>query len=173
MRKKKTLITIGCLIIILLLSFGIRKIYLNIHEENIKDIDWLRDNISIEENKEIGNDIYYVNKNNDIDIYNDNYRTVINEKLEEINDGDYSFENPLMIYNLYGTNLLSLNVYFDTDEASSLDYTISIDNEDIDDFSRTLKNNGEDNLTTNHEYQIIGFVPGYTNTLKLTLKKKK
>ena len=95
---------------------------------------------------------------------------MINEKFEKISDGDYSFENPLVIYNLYGTNLLSFNIYFDTDESSYVDYTISVDSDDISDFSKTLKNDGEDNLTSNHEYQIIGFVPGYTNTLKLSLK---
>lgn len=166
----KIIICLAIILLLVLLGFLIRKIYLKNYEKKLVDINWLRKNISIEENKELGNDIYYVNKNSDINIYNNNYRKVIKEKFKEINDEKYSFEKPLIIYNLYGTNYLSFNIYFKTEQLSSLDYTISVADKDINDFSRTLKNNGKDNITTNHEYQIIGFIPGYVNTLKLTLK---
>lgn len=159
-------------VLLILFVFGLRKMYLKSYEKKLVDIDWLRKNVSIEENSKLGNGIYYVKKNADINIYNKNYRKVISEKFEEIRDKKYSLYDPLIIYNLYGTNLLSLNIYFETEELSSVDYTISVSDKNISSFSRTLKNNGEDNLTKNHEYQIIGFVNGYINTLKLTVKDK-
>ncbi len=171
-KKKIKLISIIIVILLILIGlvFGIRKYLINKHENNIKDYDWLSNNVEIIESSDYGQDIYVVNKSSDIDIYNDNYRKVIREKYNHLAIGDYTFDNPLLIYNLYGTNTLSLNTKFTTDEDSYIEYTISVDNDEINDYSNILKNEGENNLTKDHEYQIIGFVPGYKNYLNLELK---
>ena len=167
---KELSIILGIILITVLLTITIKKIYNKIHEKNIVDYEWLSDNVTIVSNTNIGEYVYSISKNNDINIYNSNYRKVINKKYNSLDKSLYTIDNPLIIYNLYGTNNLGFNIYFESEEEAYLDYTISVAAENINDFSRTLKNSGENNLTTTHEYQIIGFVPGYVNTLKLELK---
>lgn len=161
---------LGLILIVILITVIIAKVNAKIHEQNIKDYEWLTDHVSIVSNAQMGENIYSISRSSDINVYNDNFRKVIDEKYNEIDKTYYTFTSPLIIYNLYGTNILSFNMYFNTEEESYLDYTIQVENDKISDFKRTLKNSGEGNLTTLHEYQLIGFVPGYVNTLKLELK---
>ena len=65
--------------------------------------------------------------------------------------------------------LKRFNIYFTTKEKAELKYTIHVDDKDIEDFSRTLSNGERDNLTTTHQYQLIGFIPGEENEVTLTL----
>lgn len=81
--------------------------------------------------------------------------------------GKYNIEEPLWVWNPYGTNNLSMYVYFPTNEASSLRYTISVEDETIPDFTRSLNTNHSTGLTTNHEYLMTGFIPGRTNYIIL------
>ena len=85
---------------------------------------------------------------------------------------DAVFEKPMLVWNVYGTNNLSLYAYF---EPVSIRYTIRVEEDSIPDFTRTLKNEGKDNLTREHQYQITGFVPGKTNYMiwKMYNKSKK
>ena len=169
---KEFIVYIILLIIILFLIVGIKKIQAIRHQKNIINYDWLKENVSIDYDTSIGESIYRIAKSSDINIYNENYRKVIKEKYQAIDKSYYNFDYPLIIYNLHGTNNLSFNIYFKTENESYLDYTITIDDERISDFKKTLKNNGKNNLTKEHEYQLIGFVPGYINNLKLELKNK-
>lgn len=166
--KNITLVAAICLAL-LFIGFEVNKIYTNIHSKNIKNYDWLSKNVTLKLDNSLGEDIYSISKSKDIDIYNANYQKVIKEKLEDLLSDSEDFSNMKIIYNPYGTNILSFNIYFETDEKSSLSYTISVDNDKIEDFSKTLYNSEENNLTKNHHYQLIGFVPGYVNNLKLVL----
>lgn len=171
---KKICIAVFIIMLFVIIIFGAKKISDKVHKKNITDYTWLTKNVSIEYNLEFGDRIYDVSKNNDINIYNSNYRKVIKEKYETLkNNSNYTINNPLLIYNLYGTNLLGFNIYFITSEDSYLDYSIIIDKENVNNFARTLKNDGENNLTKEHEYQLVGFVKGYVNKLKLELKNSK
>lgn len=76
---------------------------------------------------------------------------------------DATSDTPMFAWDPYGTNHLSLYAYFETTENVSIRYTIRVEDEKIPDFTRTLKNDGTDNLTRKHQYQITGFVPGKTN----------
>lgn len=149
------------------------KIYGKVHAQNIKDYAWLSENVSIKQASSIEEHAYRVMRSADIDIYNANYRKVIDEKYQELKPGPFTFAGPLIIHNLYGTNPLSLNMYFKTEEEVYLKYIISVkDNLDIPEFERVMKNTGKDNLTTTHEYQIVGFVPGYVNTIRFEIRDK-
>lgn len=107
-------------------------------------------------------------------IYNLEHIDEVSSQYENLKDNlRYNIENPLLIYNLYGTNKLGLNIYFKSSKKSYLEYTITVADEKVSNFTRVLKNEGRNNLTRTHEYQIIGLVPGYVNTLKLELKNKK
>ena len=43
---------------------------------------------------------------------------------------------------------------------SYVEYTIKVDDAEISDFTRILKNDAKDNLTKEHEYVLIGGVAG-------------
>ena len=81
--------------------------------------------------------------------------------------GKYSIESPLWVWNPYGTNNLSMYLYFPTQEMSSLRYTISVDDETIPDFTRRLNTNNSTGQTTKQEYLLTGFLPGRTNYIVL------
>ena len=165
-------IVAGIMLVLAILTVGIGLIANKIHEKNIVDYDWLKDHVAFTYNSTFGDIAISVSKSNDIDIYNKNYRKVISEAYEDLDKTYYEFSYPLIIYNLYGTNNLGFNIYFEYEEETSLEYVITVDDDKIGDFKRTLKNDGENNLTTVHEYQLIGFVPGYVNNLTLNLKDK-
>lgn len=83
--------------------------------------------------------------------------------------GKYSIESPLWVWNPYGTNNLSMYLYFPTNEMSSLRYTISVEDETIPDFTRRLNADHSTGRTTKQEYLLTGFLPGQTNYIVLEL----
>lgn len=142
--------------------FSIKAINARMLEKHLKDIDWLRGNISLIENEELGKDIYSIKRNEHISIYSLEYRNIVKEYdnlIKEKIPNEY-----IIIYNPFGTNKLSFNIYF-REKVSDVSYNISVNSKKIDDFSRTLIDKDDD------YYQLIGFVPGYVN--KLTLKYTK
>lgn len=154
------------------LTVGISLIANRIHEQNIVNYDWLKQHVFFVSDATLGDSVVSVSKSSDINIYNENYRKVISEAYEEMDKSYYEFSYPLIIYNLYGTNTLGFNIYFETEEESSLEYVVTVNDDKIDEFKRTLKNTAKNNLATIHEYQLIGFVPGYINSLTLNLRDK-
>lgn len=86
--------------------------------------------------------------------------------------GNYTFDHILAIADPYQTNTNSLNIYFKTDEAVKVTYTIHVEKEGISDFTRTLKNDDESGYTTDHAYQLIGLIPDTDNVITLKLCDK-
>ena len=168
---------IGLVVLFLLvvggLSYGavvvVRNFNEKILESQLNDEDWLDDNVKIAKDSSLGKNIYSVSKPDEVEIFDMVYQEVIQDKLDVLLEDDYTFEKPLIIYNPYGTNTLGFNIYFTTKEKAELKYTIHVNDKDIEDFSRTLSNGEKDNLTTNHQYQLIGFIPGEENEVTLTL----
>lgn len=96
------------------------------------------------------------------------YDTSVSEERSKLIEkkkrkSDYTFEAPMFVWNPYGTNDLSLYTYFETTEPVSIRYTIRIEDSEIPDFTRTLRNGETNNLARKHQYQISGFVPGKNN----------
>lgn len=171
-KKKKILkiIVIAIIVIALLVaaSFGIKKWYDGYIEQKATEYDWIASHTTLTDNNDIGDNVLTVSRNENISIFNMNYQKVMDELIDtRLESGYYTFEAPLLIVNPYGTNTTGLNIYF-TDESADYDlnYKISVDDEDIADFEKVAVNNGTDG---SYAYQIIGLVPGYTNTLKLEL----
>lgn len=77
--------------------------------------------------------------------------------------GDYSLDSPLFVWNLYGTNRLSMYIYFETPDPYSIEYSICVEDPAIPDFTRIGYIKGGRSVTQKHEYQLIGFIPGMTN----------
>ncbi len=169
--KIKLLLIILIIVIFITLSvIGFLKLRNDTIKNNINDVEWLRKNINIVENDKMGDNINYISTKDYVDIFKINYQDVVDEKINELLENNaYTFSNPLIIYNPYGTNKLSFNLYFNSSKLSYLEYNIHV-SDDIEDFSRILYNDGDNNLTTSHSYQIIGLVPGYENILTITLK---
>lgn len=172
MKKKKVIKIVIIALIVAVVGFLLYKVGIQLRDKvrknNINDITWLRENISIEKDEKLGSDIYSVNKPDYVEIYNLKYQQVINEKISELIDDN----EDILILNPYGTNELGINIYFETKEESKVSYTISVSQDEISDFSRTLKNYSEDNYIEKHEYQIIGLVPGYKNTLRIAIEDR-
>lgn len=157
------------LIIIIIVStiYFINKSYKEKLKENLNNINWINENIDIVDNDNYGNNVYTVDYNENINIYNLLYQQVVSEKITDLMSNNYTIENPLVIYNPYGTNNLGVNIYFNTNDKMEISYTVSVNDDKIKDYSQTLNNDSNDNFTSKHSYQIIGLVPGYENTVTL------
>lgn len=107
-------------------------------------------------------------------IYNKAKSAAAEDMLTDIKKKrDYSEEDPLWAYNPYGTNPESLYMYFKSKGRFYCRYTVSVDDDKIPDFTRTLGNGASGNVAMEHEYQIIGLVPDKTNYLIFRLYNKK
>lgn len=100
--------------------------------------------------------------------YDLDVQEAIQSQIDALKEQDHTMEDPLLIFDPYGTNTTSLYIWFEEDEASALSYTIQCDG--YADFSRTLYSNSEDNTSSTHEHQLIGLVPGESNTITLSAK---
>lgn len=99
--------------------------------------------------------------------YNEAYQASVQAELDALKqEREYTLSQPLLISNPYGTNTLSVYLYFESERPGFLTYTIS--GEGTSDFTRTAYC-GEESGITEHEYQLIGLTPGCTNTIALQL----
>lgn len=102
------------------------------------------------------------------EIYTESYQDEVEERLEYAKQtGDYTEDAMLIEPNPYGTNTLSLYVYFETEEPAEVSYCVSVKDDDITDFEEVPS--GEDVYGTEHEFQVIGLVPGEKNTVTFTI----
>lgn len=112
------------------------------------------------------NGIIYAKPHNSSTSVNTVYNTAAQEEIQRNIDklkkeNTYDEDNPLLIYNPYGTNSLAMYAYFETSQNASVSYTIHVSDENIEDFTRTLNTT----MTSTHEYQIIGLVPNMDNQI--------
>lgn len=107
------------------------------------------------------------------DIYDVKRSQKAKETLADIKErGSYEPEAALWAYNPYGTNNNSLYVYFNTTSKSRCKYTISVKDDKIPDFTRTLQNLSESGSAKEYEYQVTGLVPGKTNFIVMNFYDK-
>ena len=101
-------------------------------------------------------------------IYNRDYQQAVASVIESYKSNtEYTLERPLMILNPYGTSTTGLYVYFTTDQATSVEYTISVPDTDIPDFTRILYTNQAGEAVTEQEGILVGLVPGMRNLVTL------
>lgn len=104
-------------------------------------------------------------------IYSEKYQDKMYNQIENLKQkNNYTFSNPLLIENPYGTNTTGVYMYFTTDTSCQAKYTISCDG--YDDFTNTLNTNTANGFTKNHEYLLVGSIPGKKNTITVTLTDK-
>ena len=106
---------------------------------------------------------------NEKEIYDVKKSAQIREELERMKKKNtYSIDRPLWAYNPFGTNELSLYLYFKTAVGYSVKYTVHVEEKEIPDFTRNLySNKGE--CIEEHEYLITGLVPGVKNYILISL----
>ncbi|HJC58185.1 MAG TPA: aryl-sulfate sulfotransferase [Candidatus Eisenbergiella intestinipullorum] len=86
-------------------------------------------------------------------------------------DGKYTLASPLAILNPFGTGSNGLYLYFNTQRAGNIRYTIHVEKEGIPDYT-AMAYEGE-GTRTRHEFQMIGLVAGEENTVTMELLGKK
>lgn len=102
-------------------------------------------------------------------IYDNNYQKLAYEQVQLLKEqNSYSLENPLFIMNPFGTNTSGMYVYFgNSDKKVNVNYTISIDDKTIADFSESMYFNYENKIV---EGQLIGLLQGHKNKVVLELE---
>lgn len=104
------------------------------------------------------------------DIYSPERSAAAEDNLTEIKKNkSFSIKDALWAYNPYGTNRDSMYVYFETGGNCYCKYTISVDDASIPDFTRTARTGKSGNVAKEHEYQLMGLVPGMTNYITLRM----
>lgn len=107
-------------------------------------------------------------------VYDGSQSTKAEEMLTTVKKNkQFSFDKPLWAYNPYGTNSQSMYLYFKSDGKGYCRYTVSVDDRNIADFTRTPFNGGAENITKEHEYQIIGLLPGRVNYITVNFYSPK
>lgn len=109
--------------------------------------------------------VYVVDNPTNASILSEDYQDDVSKAIyNKLNDKLYTPSDPLMILNPYGTNITGLYINFVTFNKAKVEYTISVDDPEIPDFTNTLSSG----WTNYHKGQIIGLVKNYRN--KLTIK---
>lgn len=104
------------------------------------------------------------------EVYSVKKSAEIEENITTIKENrSFSLENALWAYNPYGTNGNAMYVYFTTGGNCYCRYTISVKDDKIPDFTRTAYTLNAKNVTKEHEYQLIGLVPGEKNYITMRL----
>jgi len=107
-------------------------------------------------------------------VYDMSYQKNAKMILDDYKSKDtYTLAHPLFVMNPFGTNRTGLYVYFQTQKAVTIKYTITVDDPKIPDFTATLFSNKEGAPIKEHEGQIIGLIQGKTNTLTLEAMDQK
>ena len=91
------------------------------------------------------------------------------EDMKNTPDASWTATTPLAVLNPYGTGSNGLYLYFETERATSVSYTVHVDDEEIPDFTADAADHSGKEYTRTHEFQMIGLVPGETNYVTLTM----
>lgn len=103
------------------------------------------------------------------EIYTADYQEEASQELEKAKLEDtYTLSNMLVKENPYGTNTMSLYVYFETEKPAKVSYTVHVDDQDIADFQGQFYQ--DETYMTDHEYQVIGLIPEETNEVTFTVE---
>lgn len=103
------------------------------------------------------------------------YDTAVQQRLagalDSLKNGGMTWTatTPLAVLNPFGTAGNELYLYFQTEVATKVTYTIHVEDEDIPDFSAYAADASGQEFTRTHEFQIIGLVPGETNHVTMTI----
>lgn len=96
------------------------------------------------------------------EIYTETYQNEIANTLEqEKENGTYTLSDPFVKENPFGTNTLSLYLYFETEKAARISYTVHVNDKKISDFTRFPYEQSR----TEHEFSLMGLIPSMENQI--------
>ncbi len=103
------------------------------------------------------------------ELYDTARHTQVYDRIEALKkDGGHTKDNPLVIYNPYGTNAHSVYVYFETETPVRVSYRVSVQKEEIPTFAATSP--GGDTYSTEHEYLLVGLTAAQNNRISLAME---
>lgn len=103
------------------------------------------------------------------ELYDTARHTEVYERIENLKrTGDYTEDAPLVIYNPYGINALSVYVYFETEKPMKTSYRISVQDSEIPTFSADC--HSTETYTTTHEYLLLGLTAAQSNRVALVME---
>lgn len=98
-------------------------------------------------------------------IYTTDYQQMADDNLAKKRDAkEHTLDSIFIAANPYGTNTMSLYVYFTTDQTTSISYTVHADG--YPDFAQTVAQ--DEQYQTEHEFTVLGLIPGVKNTITFT-----
>lgn len=156
-KKNKKYIKIAAVIIVALAAiFAIKTVYHNYKEEQFfKSV----------KQKEIKVKPKSV-KHKATDVFTKDYQKETDRQLAKWKkDNKYSFSSPLVVENAYGTYTTSLYYYAKTSRASYAVCTVEADGASV--LKHKLMTVSGKKYVTEHEYEIIGLVPGKKNKITM------
>lgn len=104
-------------------------------------------------------------------VYDIDSQARIAKKLEEKKkENDYTIDRMLIQYNPFGTNTQSAYVYFQTENPAKVSYTVSVSDKEIGDFTQEVTQEKE--YQTEHEFQVLGLIPGMENKVSFTITEE-
>lgn len=125
---------------------------------NTNNSDFIYKHVLVTHNNSYGDSIYSIYKDKRIDSSEVEYRNVVDNKIKEILDNSYTLKYPLVIYNPYDEDKLSIGVYFNTEEDLKISYEVTTsDGSYKDEF---------DHYNKRHAY-MIKIIPGSRNVIDL------
>ena len=89
------------------------------------------------------------------------------ESLKSTPDMDWTATMPLAVLNPFGTGSNGLYLYFETEQPTSVGYTIEV--EGLADFTAQAVDSSGQTYVRTHEFQLVGLVPGARNFVTLTM----
>lgn len=158
--KKKNLIRGGILSVVILILLAGAAIF---YKRNHVALEY----VSKQKNTETA--MYATSFDEIKDVYKASTSKKIAKELKQLAKKKGTFQSPVWAYNPFGTNQCAYYLGFSTNEETYLKYTISVNDDAIEDFTKVAYIMGGAETTKLHEYSIIGFVPGYENTVTLQL----
>lgn len=100
-------------------------------------------------------------------VYTEEYQNDVADELESKKSlNDYDEDHMLIEYNPFKTNTLSLYVYFNTEEATKVSYTVKAPETDYEDFSANV----DGSYRTEHEFQVLGLIPDTLNEVEFAIE---
>ena len=102
-------------------------------------------------------------------VYTTEFQSSVRKQIDELIKANvYTEDNPLVIYNPFLTNNQSLYVYFETEEAYSVSYSVHTPEADYEDFGVITVPHRPDTSKV-HEFQLTGLIPGETNMITIRM----
>lgn len=102
------------------------------------------------------------------EVYTTDYSDKISKRIKDLKaKKSYTQDSPLLMHDPYGTDNLSIYVYFKSEEAVKTSYTISVSDDSVEDYSV----DAESKYSRTHEFTLIGLVPDAVNTITFTYTK--